>query len=314
MKMFFITFFPMFFIMSFGQNFKIKTVQMKLSSGSIQRVDSFISKYVTARNVDVWLPENYSKKNKYSVLYMHDGQMLFDSTNTWNKQEWAVDETVGKLIENSEIVDCIVVGIWNVSEERHSDYFPQKPFESLPKVYADSLINESKRYENVKLFTKNVQSDNYLRFIVYELKPFIDNTFSTRTDADNTFIAGSSMGGLISMYAICEYPEIFGGAACLSTHWPGAFSTENNPVPQTFFDYMKEKLPDSKTHKIYFDYGTETLDAVYEPFQKQADLIMIDKGFTEKKWITKKFDGADHSENAWQQRLHVPLKFLLGKH
>jgi enterochelin esterase-like enzyme len=121
------------------------------------------------------------------------------------------------------------------------------------------------------------------------------------------------MGGLISMYAICEYPKVFGGAACLSTHWPGIFSMERNPVPEAFVSYMKMNLPDPKSHKIYFDYGDQTLDAMYPPLQKKVDVVMQDKGFKEKNWITQYFPGKDHSEKSWNERLAIPLGFLLRK-
>src|SRR5690606_16150436 len=126
----------------------------------------------------------------------------------------------------------IVVGISSIAKNRMSDYFPQKPFESLPKKTQDSIY-ALKAGDNV-LFGGKVSSDNYLKFIVSELKPFIDKSFSVETDNLNTFIGGSSMGGLISMYAVCEYPEIFGGAMCMSTHWPGLMDTEGkiNPVPK----------------------------------------------------------------------------------
>jgi enterochelin esterase-like enzyme len=143
------------------------------------------------------------------------------------------------------------------------------------------------------------------------LKPYIDKKYSTFADRANTFIAGSSMGGLISMYAICEYPEVFGGAACLSTHWPGIFQMDNNPVPGVFFSYMKTHLPDPKTHKLYFDYGTDTLDALYPPLQNQADEIIRARGYHDKNWMTKEFPGEDHSETAWHKRLHIPFEFLL---
>lgn len=283
------------------------------SSGKIIRIDSFPSKYVTARNIDVWLPDGYSESKKYAVLYMHDGQMLFDSTITWNKQEWMVDETVSSLLNKKTIRDVIVVGVWNGGKTRHIDYFPQKPFESLAQAEQDSLYKKN-RPNGASVFNdEKVKSDNYLKFLVEELKPRIDSQFSTLKNKQNTFIAGSSMGGLISMYAICEYPNVFGGAACLSTHWPGIFTLENNPIPQAFFNYLKERLPASKTHKIYFDYGTKTLDAMYQPLQEQVDLIMKSKGFTNKNWITKKFEGEDHSEKAWQKRLYIPFTFLLKK-
>ena len=284
-----------------------------VSSGKIERLKNFESKYVTDRNVDIWLPDNYSKEKKYAVLYMHDGQMLFDANKTWNKQEWGVDEIVSKLIKEGRIKDCIVVGIWNISEERHSDYFPQKPFESLSKEVKDSLLNDAKRYEQGKLFSKGIQSDNYLKFIVQELKPYIDENYSVYTDKSSTFVAGSSMGGLISMYAVCEYPEIFGGAACLSTHWIGTFTDKNNPIPDAFFNYMEENLPDPKDHVLYFDYGTETLDALYEPFQLKADEIIKSKGYDNSRFLSMKFEGHDHSENAWRNRFKIPLTVLLRK-
>ena len=294
----------------------LNSAQAQISTpafGRIERLENFPSKLLAARNVDVWLPEGYSAKKKYAVLYMHDGQMLFDGTHSWNKQEWGVDETVTQLMKSGKIKNCIVVGVWNTGATRHADYFPQRPFEALPAAFRDSLLTKVKRNKETALFATNVQSDAYLKFLVTELKPYIDSHFSTKKDRKNTFIAGSSMGGLISMYAICEYPEVFGGAACISTHWPGIIPMDNNPVPATFVQYLKEKLPDPRHHKIYFDYGTATLDAHYEPTQLQVDVVMKAKGFGPKNWITKKFEGADHSEKAWRERLDVPLVFLMGK-
>jgi len=284
----------------------------KPSSGEIKHFENFKSNFVTSRNVDVWLPEGYSGNNKYAVLYMHDGQMLFDSTTTWNKQEWGVDEIVSKLIADKKIKECIVVGVFNGSGTRHADYFPQKPYESLTQLQRDTITAQLQKMGRTKEVFKPI-SDNYLKFLVTELKPFIDKNFSTKKDAKNTFVAGSSMGGLISLYAICEYPNVFGGAACLSTHWPGVFSMQNNPIPDAFVSYLKTNLPNPKKHKLYFDYGTATLDALYEPAQVKVDAVMTGNGWTSKNWMTKKFEGADHSEKSWRKRLNIPVEFLLQK-
>lgn len=282
-------------------------------SGKITRMENFPSAFVTARNVDVWLPAGYSESKKYNVLYMHDGQMLFDSTVTWNRQSWEVDDVLSGLMAKHEIRDVIVVGIWNGDKTRHADYFPQKPF-SLLSADQQAIIYAAGRANGYPVFNEyKIQSDNYLAFIVKELKPLIDSAYSTHKGPRHTFVAGSSMGGLISMYAICEYPEVFGGAACLSTHWPGIFSMENNPVPDAFLAYMRQHLPDPKTHRIYFDCGDQTLDALYPPIQQQVDALMKEKGFGPKSWITRYFPGKDHSERAWNERLHIPLLFLLGK-
>lgn len=283
----------------------------KVSSGTIERIENFKSKFVTERNIDIWLPSDYTPSKKYAVLYMHDGQMLYDASQTWNKQSWEVDEVLDKLIASHQVNPVIIVGIWNGGTTRHYDYFPQKPFEMLSKKQQDSIYNLN-RSEGVKLFNGKVNSDNYLKFIVKELKPLIDIKYAVHKDMQHTYIAGSSMGGLISMYAICEYPDVFSGAACLSTHWPGIFQVENNPIPNAFYRYLKMKLPNPKNHKLYFDFGTATLDALYEPLQNEVDLIIKQKGYDSKHWMTKKFEGENHSELAWQKRLHIPFLFLFG--
>jgi len=284
---------------------------LQLSSGAVKRFENFHSRFVDARNVDVWLPDGYDITKRYAVLYMHDGQMLFDSAATWNKQEWGVDEVIGKLLAEKRIRNCIVVGIWNNGQYRHIEYFPQKPLEYLTAAEKTELLDTTAGGEKKRLLNGGPVSDYYLNFLVRELKPFIDSSFSTLKDQHNTFIAGSSMGGLISMYAICEYPDVFGGAACLSTHWPGTFKAFDNPVPGAFLAYLKDHLPSPKNHKFYFDYGTETLDAMYKPYQQQADAIMKVKGYTSKNWITREFPGEDHSEKAWRKRLEIPVVFLL---
>jgi enterochelin esterase-like enzyme len=282
-----------------------------VASGSFKRLENFQSKYVEVRNVDVWFPEGYSTQKKYPVLYMQDGQMLFDSTTTWNHLDWGVDDVAGKLIKEKKVRPFIVVGIWNTGAKRHIEYFPQKPFESMPKERQDSIFKASRKNGHSIFSADKIQSDEYLKFVVTEVKPFIDSAFSVLKDRSNTFIAGSSMGALISLYAMCEYPEVFGGAACLSTHWPGVFTTKDNPVPDAIFNYLKIHLPNPVHHRIYFDHGTETLDALYPPLQKEVDAIMKAKGYTFNNWLTKEFAGATHSETAWKQRLNIPLEFLL---
>ncbi len=285
----------------------------QVSAGRIERIERFQSNYVSARNVDIWLPEDYNSAKKYAVLYMHDGQMLYDANTTWNKTAWEVDEVLTELQKKERIKDIIVVGVWNGDKSRHPDYFPQKPFEKLSKAQKERIYAAA-RANGFSVFNGyQIQSDRYLKFLVKEVKPYIDSHYSVLTDAKNTFIAGSSMGGLISMYALCEYPKVFGGAACLSTHWPGIFSMEGNPIPDAFLEYMRTHLPKANTHKLYFDYGDQTLDALYPPLQQKVDALMKAKGYTEAYWMTKFYPGDDHSEKSWHGRLPIPFEFLFGK-
>lgn len=279
----------------------------KLSNGLLYRFQNFHSDYVTPRNVDVWLPDGYDSLKHYAVVYMQDGQMLFDSNTTWNRQEWQVDETVGELLRTQKIRDCIIVGIWNNSALRHAEYMPRKPFESLDEAQKNSI----RKALNAPAFEP--VSDAYLRFLVTELKPFIDGHFATERNRKSTFIAGSSMGGLISLYAVCEYPTVFGGAACLSTHWTGIFRNNDNPFPQAMLAYLEKHLPDPKTNRLYFDRGTETLDSLYKTTQLKVDALLKRKDF-DVGWKSLEFPGRDHSEKAWADRLQEPLEFLLPRY
>jgi predicted alpha/beta superfamily hydrolase len=282
-----------------------RNTHVTLTGGELYRIDDFPSKNIKPRNVDIWLPDNYDPNKKYAVLYMHDGQMLFDANLTWNKQEWNVDGIGSELIRNGDVKEFLVVAIWNIQELRNSNYFPKSVYELMSQKDKDSLYNAGKE----RGWINTINSDDYLKFIVEELKPFVDGNFSTLPGPGNTVIMGSSRGGLISMYAISEHPEVFGGAACLSTHWIGTYSNEDNQIPDAFLEYMSNNLPDSKNHKLYFDYGTETLDALYLPYQTRVNAVLKTHGYD----TNLRFEGHDHSEESWQDRLDVPLKFLLNK-
>jgi alpha-glucosidase len=281
-----------------------------VDSGQVVVIENFESEFIPARDILVWLPEGFAEDRQYAALYMHDGDMLFDASTTWNGQEWGVDEVASRLISEGAVRDFIVVGIPNAGPDRHIEYFPQKPFESMTAGQQEAFY-EMGRENSGRIFHGEVRSDRYLRFLVEELKPYIDENFPVLTGRDNTFVMGSSMGGLISIYAISEYPEVFGGAACLSTHWPGVFEHENNPFPAAMQAYLADRLPDPATHRIWFDHGTEELDAMYPDLQKRIDEVMRDRGYEADNWITLVDEGANHSEQAWRARLDQPLIFLL---
>ena len=276
----------------------------KVSSGKIVHWENVSSGDIMPRNIDIWLPEGYSDKQKYAVLYMNDGQMLFDSTITWNKQEWMVDETITRLLRERKIRNVIVVGVWNNGKYRHTEYYPEKSLQYLDQAQSDDIIKSALQGKAL--------ADEYLSFLVKVVKPRVDSSFSTINDKTETFIMGSSMGGLISMYAMCEYPDIFGGAACLSTHWPGLLNNTDPSIPQSFANYINNKIPSPKDHKIYFDHGTAELDASYGKWQVMIDELMGIKGYAPGNYATRVFNGENHSERAWAKRLSIPLVFLLG--
>jgi enterochelin esterase-like enzyme len=264
---------------------------------------AFPSRFVSARNVDVWLPPGYDGRLRCAVIYMHDGQMLFDARITWNKTSWHMPETVSDLMRQGKIPPTIVVGIWSIGSTRTSEYFPEKALAFVPRELRDKFVSHD--------LAGKPRADDYLRFIVEELKPAIDAKYATMPDTDHTIIMGSSMGGIISLYAICEYPAVFGRAGCLSTGWIGTFP-KNATFPLATFNYLQGHLPDPATHRIYFDQGTATIDALFIESQAFADLVVRDRGYTDQNFLSRVYPGADHSENSWAKRVDVPLVFLDG--
>lgn len=253
------------------------------------------------RPVDIWLPPSYTTnpEQKYPVLYMHDGQNLFQPELSYIGVDWGIDPALRQLITAGSAAETIVVGVWN-SPNRLGDYLPRKPFLQTPKKFQQQL----KKLNHYRF--EQLLSDEYLQFLVQTVKPFVDQHYRTLPGREHTFVMGSSMGGLISLYALCEYPHIFKGAGCVSTHWPVL-----EPVIELF---LEQSLPPAGQHLLYFDYGTETLDALYEPLQKRADVVLESKGYTTgRDLLSLKFAGADHSERAWRERVHLPLQFLLGR-
>jgi len=265
--------------------------------GHLERYEQFASGWVEPRTVDVWLPPGYETgpRRRYPVLYMHDGQNLFDGRLSFSGVAWGVHETVERMMRDGEIDGVIIVGIWN-TPRRIREYMPQKPLEWYG--------SKKRRKRFIQTYGGPPSSDAYLRFIVYELKPFIDASYRTLERRPYTFMMGSSMGGLVTLYALCEYPEVFRGAACLSTSW-----TVGGKV---MLPYLKERIPDPHTHVVYFDYGVEAHIGAYEHIQREVDALFLRAGYVrDVNLMTERFPGAPHSETAWRERVDVPLRFLL---
>jgi enterochelin esterase-like enzyme len=241
---------------------------------------------------------------------MQDGQALFDARTTWNGQSWSADLAVSKLVKEGRIPETIIVGVWNAGPWRYAEYYPQKVLARVPKALRQEYIESGMQGKPL--------ADAYLRFLVEELKPAIDRRYATRPGPESTFVMGSSMGGLISLYAICEYPKVFGGAAGLSTHWvglPTAWGLERvrqASLPLAMLNYLSERLPDPATHKIYIDRGDDALDILYAPSQRLAEEVLRDRGYTTARASSRVFEGLGHRETDWAARLVQPLEFLLG--
>lgn len=283
------------------------------SVGRLEHYRAFPSAHADPRSVTVWLPPGYDPKGApHAVLYMHDGQNLFDPKTGFGGKEWGVDEAAARLIASGEMPPTIVIGIWN-TPKRLREYVPSKAFTRLPARYLDRVRG---------LYGGDPLSDGYLRFIVRELKPFIDRQYNTRPERESTAIMGSSMGGLISLYALTEYPQVFGSAGAVSTHWPLLLPREGEKLSDTDMDavatafegYLRKALPRPGRHRIWFDHGSETLDRPYAAYQARIDGLVASRGWTkERDFTSRNFPGAPHNEDAWRARVDQPLRFLFEK-
>lgn len=280
------------------------------AGGRVERLANFASKNVAPRHVDVWLPADYSDAKRYAVVYMMDGQMLFDAATTWNKQAWGADAALARLMKEGKAPDTLIVGVWNGGEQRYAEYFPQKVLAATPTTARHEYVSKAQN--------GRAQADAFLRFLVEELKPAIDRRYPTKAGPRDTFIVGSSMGGLISLYALCEYPQVFGGAAALSAHWVGVPTAwgearlRNAAFPLAMLNYLAAQLPGPGRHRLWVDRGSDTLDRLYAPALGVFGDLLHERGYTAADGVAKVFEGTGHNERDWAARLAEPLEFLLA--
>ncbi len=270
--------------------------------GRLVQFPDFPAKAVAPRNVSIWLPPGYDAgKKRYPVIYMHDGQNLFDPSTSYGGKTWGVTEALVAMKRNA-----IVVGVWN-TKLRGREYFPQKLFALLPP---EQQTNMRHTYGGDPI------SDAYLRFLVAELKPYIDKTYRTRKGHSDTSIMGSSMGGLISLYAMAEYPKVFGQAACVSIHWPLGNPATSDPdkITSAIKAYLMTSKMRPGANRLYMDHGTLTLDSTYTPYSERMDAILPTLGWhRDHDWVSRIFPDSAHNEESWRARVDIPLAFLLGK-
>ncbi len=294
----------------------------RLTSGvsdQILTLSDVPSTFVAPRPISVWLPPGYDRernaKRRYPVIYMQDGQNLFETSSAFGGQEWGVDEAMIRLMLGGQVRPAIIVGVHN-SAARYQEYMPQKWFAAMSDSFRGRIVKTQNGYP---------ASDNYLRFLVEEVKPSIDKKFRTLPSKKDISIMGSSMGGLLSIYALGEYPQVFGQAAALSVHWPmlGAGTNGEGRDTATNFDvedvalslgrWMKKtKLKPKSGNRLYVDHGTSTLDALYAPYRQAVEARMMKDGWKPPAFESRVYGDAAHDERSWRARIEIPLAFLLG--
>jgi enterochelin esterase-like enzyme len=260
-------------------------------TGDLRLQKKFESKILgNNRTIAVWLPPGYdamaNADQKYPVLYLQDGQNLFDASTSFAGVEWQVDETAQDLIKNQKIDPVIIVGIYN-SPDRTAEFTP----------FAKTLNAEDGR------------GALYERFVIEEVKPMIDKEYRTQPDRAHTAIGGSAMGGLISLATAHDHPDVFGAVVVLDP-W---LRDSQTSLLSTWKDdgWMKNT-------RVYADMGTKGGD-LYPGTSEVDDLNQLTSHFDAaglKKgtdYSTAVVDGAEHGESAWQKRVGNFLTFLYGR-
>lgn len=246
------------------------------------------------RHVTIWLPPGYEADpaGRYRVIYMSDGQNLFDPRIANTGTDWGADEAMVNLAGRG-IDPAIIVSTWSTSL-RGREY---SPWHDAP---------------------------NYARFLIEELMPRVNSTFRTRTGPENTSHAGSSMGGLLSFYLVTHHPEVFGACGCVSTHFPlseeiairflpGIPGTHNpDKVPYILRD-IEGGLKPPQNVRYRFDHGSLGLDAHYAPTHAAVAEWLESHGLIEgQEFVVVAHAGADHNESSWRRQLPEIFEFLLA--
>ncbi len=242
----------------------------------------FIDTTQSQRKIRILLPEDYvTSSRKYPVLYMHDGQNLFDDKTSYSSQSWGISKTISDLVEKKAIQDLIVVGIDN-SDLRLFEYSPWK---------SSSIV------KNISNIEVGGLGDIYADFVVNKVKPFIDNTYRTMPDYEHSMIAGSSMGAYISAYIAIKYPNLF--------HYVGIFSIASWFNEDAFLEFLESSNIDIN-QKFFISIGShETSDASIREFneiylENSRNLLSLLKS---KQVLDVLYIETDdiHDESAWKK-------------
>jgi predicted alpha/beta superfamily hydrolase len=227
------------------------------------------------RTVLVWLPPSYNidLNKRYPVLYLHDGQNVFTSGLSLSGEEWKLDETVTKLIDQQKIEEIIMVALYN-GENRTGEYSPKH------------------------------QGNDYADFLIQTIKPWIDQIYRTLTDPDHSAVLGSSMGGIISFHLGWEHSNVFSMVGCLSP----AFLVDRNEIVKRV-----KKSKNKPDFKFTIQNGTEELEAELQPSINKMIKYLKKKGYKENTdYLYKIYDGNHHTQKAWAKQVNDTLLFFFG--
>lgn len=243
---------------------------------------SFLS---TPHDLIVYLPPGYEGAgDRYPVLYLQDGQNLFDPATAFAGQDWWADVTADELIERGAIEPLVMVGIYNAGVRRISEYTPTRDPRSR----------------------KGGKADRYAEMVAREVKPFIDRQYRTRRGAADTGICGSSLGALAALEAALLFPRVFGHAAAMS---PSVWWDQRSIL------HLVRRFRPAARPRIWLDMGTAESGAAQDVLEDARALrdALLERGWSEANLAYREYEGAGHNEQAWGARFGDVLMWMAGR-
>jgi enterochelin esterase-like enzyme len=253
-----------------------------VSAPSLIKHERFPSRFLrNQRDLIVYLPPGYEEqpRRRFPVLYLHDGQNLFDGATSFiPRMDWHVGQTADKLIRSGTVEPLIIVGIYNGGKARIREYTPTR----VPRLGGG-------------------RADRYAKFVLEEVRPFLLGNYRALSGSEHTGIGGSSLGGLVSLYLGLRLPNIFGKIAALS---PSVWWN------QRVLHRFAAAAPVQPLPRIWLDIGAREGARIIEDVERFRD-VLIEKGWHLNKDLHyERVDGAEHNEAAWAQRVGPFLQFL----
>ena len=271
----------------FMANRERKILENKLAGGSVHRFN------FDDHLVDVWVPKDV--KPTSPVLVMHDGRNIFDEQDSFTGKTW---EVLTAIRDELRTEPPVVIAVWGLSDfTRLRELAPQEILDQHPEIW--------------NLIPKEYEADRgpgignaYVSLITDAILPFVAQKFELSLDPARTAVMGSSMGGLMSMYAMSKRPDVFGTAICFSTHWP--FGGD------VMIEKLTAMLPAGEGHRLWTDSGTIELDALYPPLHNKAVGLIKAKGYREPEdLVANIYPNTGHHESYWARRVAEALNWWL---
>lgn len=272
---------------------------IRTTSDTLVTIPKFNSKFVSDRRIEILLPAQYPKKETlYKVLYIQDGEHLFQNDTISFNKSLNFRNQIRSLQATNSISPTIVVAIWSSVNKRFNEYMPEQPKSLLNSAFAKAELKKQTGYNEL-------YSDEYLDFLVNELRPFIIKNFQVSSNNEDSVIMGNEMGALLSLYAAIKHPDIFGNAACFEPYW-------NVPIlGDAFVETLPKSIPSPSSSKFYFDHNSLKTDSHYKSNHSRVLKAFKQKGYSDDNLLSIEYKNFIEDSVNWKRRMDIPLKFLL---